>query len=188
MTQRRPKPWAESNRQGRTRYVWRFEGQRYWTVFYDDPEAARADATTQITEQINGSWREQSAQRMRLEEWIDVWVTMLGDIEPTTLAKYKYFVEFHILHAFQGRQLGSLTFEEIEAWETAIPTRTSARGRPYAKSVASSARSLLITILGDAVPPGRSIETPPSGAKAAAAGCAPRAARHPEWQSRPPPT
>jgi hypothetical protein len=50
MRQRRPKPWAESNRQDRTRYVWRFEGQRYWTAFYDDPEAARADATTQITE------------------------------------------------------------------------------------------------------------------------------------------
>ncbi len=54
MTQRRPKPWAETNRQGRTRYVWRFEGQKYWTNFYDDPEEARADATTQITEQLEG--------------------------------------------------------------------------------------------------------------------------------------
>jgi hypothetical protein len=51
----------------------------------------------------------------------------------------------------QGRQLGSLSFEEIEAWEAAISKRTSARGRPYARSVAVSARSLLITILGDAV-------------------------------------
>jgi hypothetical protein len=92
---------------------------------------------------------------MLLEEWIDLWVSMLGDIEPTTLAKYKYFVENHILPVFQGRQLGSLTFEEIEAWDNAIPTRISARGRPYARSVASSARSILITILGDAVHAGK---------------------------------
>ena len=25
----RPKPWAETGRQGRTRYVWRFDGQKY---------------------------------------------------------------------------------------------------------------------------------------------------------------
>jgi hypothetical protein len=52
--------------------------------FYDEPEAAQADATKQITEQIRGTWREHSGPRMRLEEWIDLWVTMLGDIEPTT--------------------------------------------------------------------------------------------------------
>jgi len=153
--QRRPKPWAETNRQGRTRYLWRFERQRFWTAFYDDPEEARADATTQITEQLKGSWQERSGRRMLLEDWIDVWVSMLGDIEPTTRAKYKYFVEGHILPEFQGRQLGSLTFEEIEAWDNAIPKRISARGRPYARSVATSARSLLITILGDAVHAGK---------------------------------
>ena len=84
-----------------------------------------------------------------------MWVSLLDEIEPTTRAKYKYFVESHILPEFQGRQLGSLTFEEIEAWEKAIPTRISARGRPYAHSVASGARALLITILGDAVHAGR---------------------------------
>ena len=38
--------------------------QRYWTAFYDDPEEARADATTQITEQLKGSWQERSGRRM----------------------------------------------------------------------------------------------------------------------------
>jgi hypothetical protein len=131
MKPRRPKPWAETNRQDRTRYVWRFEDHRYWTTFYDDPEEARADATTQITEQLKGAWQERSGRRMLLEDWIDVWVSMLGDIEPTTRAKYKYFVEGHILPEFQGRQPGSLTFEEIEAWDNAIPKRISARARPY---------------------------------------------------------
>ena len=97
-----------------------------------------------------GSLRE-AGPRILLEEWTDIWAGLLDDIEPTTRAKYKYFVEGHILPAFQGRQIGSLTFEEIEAWDRAIPTQISARGRPYARSVASGARSLLITILGDAV-------------------------------------
>jgi integrase len=151
MKDRRPRPWAETNRQQRTRYVWRFEDKKYRTLYYDDPEEARADATSQITELIQGTWHDRSGPRMPLEEWIDVWADMLGDIEPTTIAKYKYYVEGHILPQFQGRQLGSLTFEEIEKWEAGITKQISARGRPYARSVAVGARSLLITILGDAV-------------------------------------
>ena len=53
----RPKPWAEERRFG-TRYVWRFEDAKYRTAFYDDPEEARADAMRQITEQMDGTWRE----------------------------------------------------------------------------------------------------------------------------------
>ncbi len=130
---RRPKPWAEARPQG-TRYVWRFENQKYRTSFYEDPEEARADATRQITEQMQGAWRDRSGPRTLLEEWIDVWTGMLDDIEPTTVAKHRYLVESLILPEFQGRQIGSLTFEEIEAWDRAIPTRISARGRPYARS------------------------------------------------------
>jgi integrase len=59
------------------------------------------------------------------------------------------------LAGFQGRQIGSLTLEEIEAWDRSIPKRINTQGRPYAQSVASSARSLLITILGDAVHAGK---------------------------------
>jgi hypothetical protein len=139
--------------------VWRFEGQRYRTKFYEDPEA-HADAAAQITAQMQGTWRDRSGSRMRLEEWIDVWAGLLDDIEPTTVAKYRYLVEFHILPQFQGRELGSLTFEEIEAWDKAIPTRVSTQGRPYARSVAAGARSLLITILGDAVHAGKMERNP----------------------------
>ena len=152
---RRPKPWAETGRQGTTRYVWRFEGQKYRTTFCDDPEEARADATAQITQQMQGTWRDRSGARMLLEDWIDAWSEMLHDIEPTTLVYYRYLVEFHILADFQGRELGSLTFEEIEAWERSIPKRINSQGRPYAPSVASSARSLFITILSDAVHAGK---------------------------------
>jgi len=88
------------------------------------------------------------AQRPKAGE--NSWVAML-DVEPTTFEKYKYLVEQHILPQFHGRELDSLTFEEIEAWERAIPTRISAHGRPFAQRTAKDARDTLITILGDAV-------------------------------------
>lgn len=140
-SEKRPKPWAETRPAG-TRFVWRFDGGKYRTSFYKDPEDARTDAMAQITDQMKGTWRDRSGPKILLEEWIDIWVAMLDDIEPTTRSKYKYFVEAHILPEFQGRQIGSLTFEEIEKWEKVIPTRISARGRPYARSVASGTRPL----------------------------------------------
>jgi integrase len=103
---------------------------------------------------MKGTWRDRSGQKMRLEQWIDTWKGLI-DVGPKTEEKYKYMVEFHILPDFQGRELGSLTFEEIERWEKAIPTRISSRGTPYARSVATGARSLLIEILGDAVHAGK---------------------------------
>ena len=159
--QKRPKPWAETRPNG-TRYVWRFDNQKYRTTYYEDPEEARADASAQITEQLKGTWHDRAGPKILLEQWIDIWVGLLGDIEPTTRDKYKYYAEFHILPDFQGRQIGSLAFEEIEAWEKTIPTRINAHGRPYARSVATGARSLLITILGDAVHAGR-LDRNPAG-------------------------
>src|SRR5262249_44939556 len=129
---RRPKPWAETGRQGRTRYVWRFGGKKYRTPLYNHPEEARAHATAHSTPQMDGTWRDQSGPRTLLEDWIDVWTGMLHDIEPTTIANYRYLVEFHILAEFQGRELGSLAFDEIETWERAIPKRINSQGRPYA--------------------------------------------------------
>jgi hypothetical protein len=129
-TKRRPKPWAETGRQGRTRCVWRSGGQKYRTPFYDDPEEARADATAQITQQMQGSWRDRSGPRTLLEDWIDAWAEMLDDIEPTTRAYYRYLVEFHILADFQGRELGSLTFEEIEPGRGPSPSASIPRADP----------------------------------------------------------
>ena len=125
---------------------------------------------------------------MPLEEWIDVWAGLLDEVEPTTIAFYKYLVEFHILPAFQGRQLGTLTFEEIEAWDRSIPKKINSQGRPYARSVASAARSLLITLLGDAVQPGRSTAIRRNDEKGAAAASEPGDARRPARPRIPPRT
>jgi hypothetical protein len=147
----RPKPWAEERR-GLTRYVWRFEDKKYRTPFYEDPEEAHADALQQVSEQMEGTWTDKSGPKTLVEDWIDEWRELLpDDLAKKTRIKYRYFIEDFILPQFEGRELGSLTFGEIEKWEKAIKKRISARGTPYAPSVASGARSLLITILGDAV-------------------------------------
>jgi integrase len=146
---RRPKPWAETKRD-LTRYCWRFNDERYRTPYYEDPDEAFADAQEQITGQMRGTWQDRSGSKMLLEDWIDTWKGLM-DVGPKTEEKYKYLVESHILPEFEGRELGSLSFEEIEAWEKKITQQISARGTPFAPSVARGARSLLITILGDAV-------------------------------------
>jgi integrase len=158
----RPKPWAETSRQGLTRYLWRFEAKRYWTSFYEDPQEALADAVGQIAEQLAGTWQDKAGPKTLVEEWIDEWRELLpDDLAKKTQIKYRYFIEDFILPQFEGRELGSLAFGEIERWEKAIKKRISARGTPYAPSVASGARSLLITILGDAVHAGK-IKTNPA--------------------------
>jgi integrase len=68
------------------------------------------------------------------------------DLEPTTLANYRYLIEVHILPVFGDRPLTSLTAQEISTWEQEL-TR-----RGYSRRTAGDARSTLATILGDAVP------------------------------------
>jgi integrase len=146
---RRPTAYAEVQR-GLTRYVWRFESKKYRTPSYEDPNEAYADAMEQITAQMRGTWKDKSGAKMLLEDWIHTWRELL-EVEETTLEKYKYLIEFHILPEFGEKELGELNFEDIEKWERAIPTRISSKGTPFAQSVARGARNLLITILGDAV-------------------------------------
>ncbi|HXL88420.1 MAG TPA: hypothetical protein VN969_05455 [Streptosporangiaceae bacterium] len=97
---RRPKPWAEV-KGDLTRYCWRFSGERYRTPYYADPDDAYADAAEQITEQMKGTWHDRSGPKMLLEEWMDIW-TGLRDVEPTSMARDKYFAEAHVLPQFQG--------------------------------------------------------------------------------------
>jgi hypothetical protein len=72
--------------------VWRFQGVKYRTPHYEDSEEARADATKQIDDQINGTWQDQSGSRMLLEKWIDEWRALLpSDLAKKTFEKYKYY-------------------------------------------------------------------------------------------------
>ena len=83
--------------------------------------------------------------RITVTGWVNRWYPTL-DLEPTTLANYRYLIEAHILPAFGDRPLGSLTAEEISAWERRIADSG------YSRRTARDARSMLVTALGDAIP------------------------------------
>jgi integrase len=85
------------------------------------------------------------AGRITLTEWVNQWYPAL-DLEPTTLSNYRYRVEVLILPAFGNRALNDLSTEEIATWEIELVRRG------YARRTARDARSMLITVLGDAVP------------------------------------
>jgi integrase len=83
--------------------------------------------------------------RVTVTEWVNRWFPAL-DLEPSTLANYRYLIEVHILPAFGTRPLASLTSEEISTWEQ----RIAADG--YSPRTGRDAPSMLTTVLGDAIP------------------------------------
>src|SRR6266851_2438994 len=85
------------------------------------------------------------AGRITLTDWVNLWYPAL-DLEPVTLANYRYYIEVHILPAFGDRTLTSLTAQEISTWERQIVTS----GCP--PTTARDARSKLVTLLGEASP------------------------------------
>jgi integrase len=85
------------------------------------------------------------ASRITLTDWVNSWFPAL-DLEPTTLANYRYLIEVHILPAFGDRPLASLTAAEISTWERGIAESG------YSARTARDARSALVTVLGDAMP------------------------------------
>ncbi|MGH3276980.1 MAG: hypothetical protein ACRDNZ_21970 [Streptosporangiaceae bacterium] len=177
----RPRPWQQSRR-GLTRYLWRFDGKVYSTSSCEDPGEAHAEAIRQVDEQIKGTWRDPRSGRILLADWINQYWWPAQDLEPTTEGNYTYLIEFHILPAFGQREIGSLTYEEITAWERSIRETPGRRGKPVSASTAGAARSRLITILQDAadadrisVNPAR--RRPKRGKKSAAASRAAAARR-----------
>lgn len=93
----------------------------------------------------NNTYIDQRVGRITLAEWVNQWYPAL-DLEPTTLANYRYMIEVHILPTFGERVVASITAEQVSSWERQI----AASG--YARRTARDARSTLTTILGDAIP------------------------------------
>jgi integrase len=93
----------------------------------------------------NNTYVDPRAGRTTLTEWVNQWFPAL-DLELTTLSNYRYMIEVHILPEFGERPLASLNAEEIGIWERRLI------GRGYSKRTAKDARSVLTTLLGDAIP------------------------------------
>lgn len=93
----------------------------------------------------NNTYVDPRAGQVALTEWVNQWYPAL-DLEPTTLNNYRYLIEVLILPVFGHRALASLSREEIATWETQL-IRDG-----YSRRTARDARSMMITVLGDAVP------------------------------------
>ena len=95
----------------------------------------------------NNTYVDPRAGQITLTEWVNQWYPAL-DLELTTLSNYRYLIEVHILPVFGHRTLASLAQarEEIATWEIGL------RKEGYSRRTASDARSMLITVLGDAIP------------------------------------
>lgn len=92
-----------------------------------------------------GTYVDPRAGQITLTEWVNRWFPA-QDLEPSTLADYRNRIEVRILPAFGDSPLGSLTEESIAAWERDLVKDG------YARSTARAARTLLATILSDAIP------------------------------------
>jgi integrase len=80
-----------------------------------------------------------------MTDWVNEWFPAL-DLEPSTLAHYRYLIEVHILPRFGTASLRSVTSQEVAVWEKSI----TAGG--YTRRTARDARSLLTSLFNDAIP------------------------------------
>lgn len=139
--------------------------RKSWRVRYKRPDGTYASASaddagnpfTTKTAALNWgrdqeakirgrSWRDPRNGGITLAEWITKWWPSV-DVGLNTEIDYAWHIERHILPAFGEWALADLTTTDIAAWEIRIRTVDG-----FAPSTAMSARTLLITILGDAVP------------------------------------
>ena len=93
----------------------------------------------------NDTYVDPRAGQITMTDWVNEWYPA-QDLEPTTMANYRYAIEVHILPEFGHRTLRSITPEEVARWEREI----MARG--FARRTARDARTTLTTIYGDAIP------------------------------------
>lgn len=93
-------------------------------------------------------WKDPKSGDILLQDWVNRWFGA-QDLEETTLEGYKWHIEVHILPYFGTQSLRMLNALDIAAWEIALH-----RNGVCGKTSAASARTLLHTILSDAVAAG----------------------------------
>ena len=94
---------------------------------------------------VVASKRDPNAGKITVNEWIDRWIAM-QDVGPSTEYNREYLIRKFLRRQLGKRLLESLSREDITTWENGLPATTGVSRR-----TARDARSLLCTILGDAV-------------------------------------
>jgi hypothetical protein len=93
----------------------------------------------------SGRWTDPNAGRLTVSEWIERWLAV-QDVGISTVDSREYLIRRFIRPAWGNTALSDLSTEEITKWEKALPDREGITPR-----TARAARTLLGTILGDAV-------------------------------------
>lgn len=136
----------------------RGKGPQPWRVKYKRPDGSEGSESGFETKLAALTWGRDQEANVRSGKWIDpdagkvlfsTWVgqwTAQQDVGLSTTSNREYLIRRFIMPAWGKRGLDSLRDEEINRWERDIPGQLRVSRR-----TASDARSLLCTILGDAV-------------------------------------
>lgn len=121
------------------------DGKRFTT------KTAALDYADEIEADIRrDKWQDPRSGDLLLEDWVNKWFPG-QDIEDTTRDSYAWHIETHILPAFGKNALRSLNTLDINTWELALSRRGANGKRVCGEASAASARTLLHTILEDAI-------------------------------------
>jgi integrase len=112
---------------------------------FETRQAAVAYGDEQEADIRRNLWRDPRAGDITLSDWVNRWFPA-QHLEETTLEGYRWHIEVHILPYFGDHALRTLNALDIAAWELSLW-----RGKVCGQTSAASARTLLHTILSDAV-------------------------------------
>ena len=136
----RPKPWRARYRAP--------DGRQHSRSFRRKVDAERW-LLTEESAALEGSWVDPQAGTVLLGDYAESWLQARQDLAPKTVATYEALVRTHIIPAFGGQLLRTVSTEEIRSWQAGLLA-----GGLSAATVRQTAR-LLRSILGQAVDDGR---------------------------------
>lgn len=112
---------------------------------FETKKAALVWGREQEAQVRRGLWADPEAGEITVDDWIKQWLSV-QDVGISTMDTREYLIRRFIRPKWGLRKLNSLAVEEIAAWERGLPAEEHVSIR-----TAKDARSLLCTILGDAV-------------------------------------
>ena len=72
------------------------------------------------TEMQKGDWIDPKSNRSRFDDWVDVWWKTTVKLSPSTRRGYERMLKLYIRPVFDQRQIGSITWIDIELFVAAM--------------------------------------------------------------------
>lgn len=132
---------------------------KFWRARWRSPSGKLESMSGFLTEKAaDRYWQDQEAAirahryvdpragQILFEDWVNLWFKGL-DLEPSTMANYRYHLEYHAMPQFAGRSIAAIAREEVTAWEKTLVDVDGLSPR-----TAKDARVTLATCLSGAMP------------------------------------